>query len=141
MRKFVKGLKKEKEVMSDIFRELRKVTREAYPERFINSGGNDVSKITALCKNVYELYSSNTENALNHFLNRLRFKEVILTIIAFSLYISSAQAACDFIINIGDKKTKLVEKIAEPENSLTVVGDDDQCIYAFRQANIQNIQQ
>ena len=42
------------------------------------------------------------------------FKEVILTIIAFSLYISSAQAACDFIINIGDKKTKLVEKIAEP---------------------------
>jgi|TARA_B100002003_G_scaffold244220_1_gene269867 hypothetical protein len=42
------------------------------------------------------------------------FKEVILTILAFSLYISSAQAACDFIINIGDKKTKLVEKIAEP---------------------------
>ena len=43
------------------------------------SFGNDVSKITALCENVYELYSSNTENALNHFLNRLRFKEILLT--------------------------------------------------------------
>ncbi len=42
------------------------------------------------------------------------FKEVILTIIAFSLYISSAQAACDFIINIGDKSTKIVEKFAPP---------------------------
>ena len=37
------------------------------------------SKITALCENIYELYSSNTENALNHFLNRLRFKEIVLT--------------------------------------------------------------
>ena len=34
---FYPKLIKEKEVMSDIFRELRKVTREAYPERFIQS--------------------------------------------------------------------------------------------------------
>ena len=37
---FIPRLIKEKEVMSDIFRELREVTRLAYPERFINSGGN-----------------------------------------------------------------------------------------------------
>ena len=37
--------------------------------------------------------------------------------------------------------SKIVEKIAHPENSITVVGDDDQCIYAFRQANIQNLHQ
>ena len=37
--------------------------------------------------------------------------------------------------------SRIVEKIAEPENSITVVGDDDQCIYAFRQANIQNVHQ
>ena len=37
--------------------------------------------------------------------------------------------------------SRIVEKIAEPNNSVTVVGDDDQCIYAFRQANIQNINQ
>ena len=35
--------------------------------------------------------------------------------------------------------SRIIEKIALPENSITVVGDDDQCIYAFRQANIQNI--
>ena len=65
----------------------REATKFILQERLINlngdhwmsSFGNDVSKITALCENVYELYSSNTENALNHFLNRLRFKEILLT--------------------------------------------------------------
>ena len=65
----------------------RDSTKFILQERLINlngdhwmpSFGNDVSKITALCENVYELYSSNTENALNHFLNRLRFKEILLT--------------------------------------------------------------
>ena len=33
----------------------------------------------------------------------------------------------------------IIQKLASPENSITVVGDDDQCIYAFRQANISNI--
>lgn len=62
-------------------------TKFILQERLINlnsdhwmpSFGNDVSKITALCKNVYEIYSSNTEKALQEFLNRLRFKEVLLT--------------------------------------------------------------
>ena len=62
-------------------------TKFILQERLINlngdhwmpSFGNDVSKITALCENVYKLYSSNTENALNHYLNRLRFKEILLT--------------------------------------------------------------
>jgi hypothetical protein len=48
-------------------------------DHWMHSFGNDVSKITGLCENVYEIYSSNTENALNHFLNRLHFKEVLLT--------------------------------------------------------------
>lgn len=48
-------------------------------DHWLPSFGNDVSKITALCENVYERYSSNIENALNHFLNRLRFKELLLT--------------------------------------------------------------
>ena len=39
---------------------------------------------------------------------------LFLNFLILSLYISSAQAACDFIIKIGDKKTKIVEKIAEP---------------------------
>lgn len=65
----------------------RDATKFILQERLINlngdhwmpSFGNDVSKITALCENVYELYSSNTENALNQFLNRLHFKEILLT--------------------------------------------------------------
>ena len=65
----------------------RDATKFILQERLINlngdhwmpSFGNDVSKITALCENVYELYSSNTENAVNYFLNRLRFKEILLT--------------------------------------------------------------
>lgn len=65
----------------------REAAKYILQERLINLNGdhwmpcfgNDVTKITALCKNVYNLYSSNTENALNYFLNRLRFKEVLLT--------------------------------------------------------------
>ena len=34
---FIPRLVKEKEIMSDIFRELREVTRQAHPERFIQS--------------------------------------------------------------------------------------------------------
>jgi len=65
----------------------REATKFILQERLINLNGDhwipsfgyDVSKITSLCKNVYKLYSSNTENALNHLLNRLRFKEILLT--------------------------------------------------------------
>ncbi|MBL7110011.1 MAG: ATP-dependent helicase, partial [Candidatus Marinimicrobia bacterium] len=35
--------------------------------------------------------------------------------------------------------SRIIQKIAEPQNSITVVGDDDQCIYSFRGANIQNV--
>lgn len=48
-------------------------------DHWMQSFGNNNSKITTLCENVYEIYSSNTENALNHFLNRLRFKKILLT--------------------------------------------------------------
>ena len=34
---FIPRLIKEKAIMSDIFRELREITRKAYPERFIQS--------------------------------------------------------------------------------------------------------
>jgi hypothetical protein len=37
---FLPRLIKEKAIMSDIFRELREVTRQAYPGKFINSGGS-----------------------------------------------------------------------------------------------------
>ena len=39
---------------------------------------------------------------------------LVLTFLALSLYVPTAQAACDFIIKIGDKKTKIVKKFAEP---------------------------
>jgi hypothetical protein len=42
-------------------------------------GNNSTKKINELCKNIYEIYSSNVETALNHFLNRLRFKHIVLT--------------------------------------------------------------
>ena len=65
----------------------REATKFLLQERLINlnadhwmpSFGNDVTKITTLCDNVYNIYSSDTENALNHFLNRLRFKAILLT--------------------------------------------------------------
>ena len=36
---FIPRLIKEKAILQDVFRELREITREAYPEKFINSNG------------------------------------------------------------------------------------------------------
>ena len=35
--------------------------------------------------------------------------------------------------------SQVINVIAQPQNNITVVGDDDQCIYSFRGANIQNV--
>ena len=35
--------------------------------------------------------------------------------------------------------SQVINVIAQPKNNITVVGDDDQCIYSFRGANIQNV--
>ncbi|NOZ08418.1 MAG: ATP-dependent helicase [FCB group bacterium] len=37
--------------------------------------------------------------------------------------------------------SQIVFKLAEPRRSITVVGDDDQCIYSFRGANLENVRQ
>ena len=65
----------------------REATKYILQERLINlngdhwlpSFGNAVTNIDRMCENVYEIYSSNTVNALNNFLNRLSFKNIILT--------------------------------------------------------------
>ena len=36
---FIPKLIKEKAILQDVFRELRELTRKAYPEKFINSDG------------------------------------------------------------------------------------------------------
>ena len=36
---FIPRLIKEKAILQDTFRELREITRQAYPEKFINSNG------------------------------------------------------------------------------------------------------
>ena len=41
-------------------------------------------------------------------------KKLLILILALSFKMGAVQAACDFIINIGDKRTKIVEKFAEP---------------------------
>ena len=48
-------------------------------DHWVPSFGNDLTKINTLCENVYEIYSSNTETALNHFLNKLSFKKILLS--------------------------------------------------------------
>lgn len=65
----------------------REATKFILQERLINlngdhwmgSFGNNNSNINSLCENIYEIYSSNTKKALDYLLNRIRFKEIILT--------------------------------------------------------------
>jgi hypothetical protein len=48
-------------------------------DHWLPSFGYSFSKITELCENVYKLYSVNTEKVVDHLLNRLSFKEILLT--------------------------------------------------------------
>ena len=65
----------------------KNATQYILQERLINLNsdhwmqcfGNNPSKIKILSESVYNIYSSNTEIALKHFLNRLSFKEVLLS--------------------------------------------------------------
>ncbi len=65
----------------------RDASRYILQERIINLNGDDwmttfgngSSKIDELCHNIYNIYSSNTEKALQHFIERLRFKDIILS--------------------------------------------------------------
>ena len=41
-------------------------------------------------------------------------RKILLLLLSLSLYISPVQAACDFIIDIGDNKAKFVKKFGEP---------------------------
>ena len=41
-------------------------------------------------------------------------RKILLLLLSLSLYMSPVQAACDFIIDIGDNKAKFVEKFGEP---------------------------
>ena len=45
----------------------------------MTSFGNRPSKIDEFCHTIYNIYSSNTERALQHFIERLRFKNILLS--------------------------------------------------------------
>jgi hypothetical protein len=90
----------------------KEVIKYILQERLINlngdhwmpSFGNNTNKITTLCENIYEVYSSNTKNALSHFLNRLSFKEVTLS--------EEEQKIFDMMFN-NIKSTKQQKKLIE----------------------------
>jgi len=48
-------------------------------DHWMPSFGNDITKLDNLCNNIYKIYSSDTEKALNHFLNRLKYKQLLLS--------------------------------------------------------------
>jgi hypothetical protein len=49
------------------------------PDHWMPSFGNNNNKINILCENIYNIYSSNTERTLEHYLNRLNYKTIIFT--------------------------------------------------------------
>ena len=65
----------------------RDAIRYILQERIINLNGDDwmtsfgniPSKIDEFCHTIYNIYSSNTERALQHFIERLRFKDILLS--------------------------------------------------------------
>lgn len=51
---------------------------------------------------------------INFLYNIKQMKKIFTLFVTLFIYISPANAACDFMINIGDKGTKIFEKIGPP---------------------------
>ena len=119
-------------------------------ERLINLNGdhwmpefnNDINEITALSKNVYDIYSSETVIALNHYLDRLKFKEILLNVdeqIVLNALFSTTKPTKKQLekiqtlledediedINDNIKKGIEKEKVINPNNSDNESSDDE----------------
>lgn len=49
------------------------------PDHWMSTFGNNIDKINNISEDVYNMYSSNTESALSHILERLKFKQILLS--------------------------------------------------------------
>lgn len=81
----------------------------------------------------YKLFDFATiqETLLSELENNATFKQVITK--NFKYYL------IDEFQDVNNIQYKIFLKLSEPENNLTVVGDDDQSIYGFRGSNIEHI--
>jgi hypothetical protein len=107
----------------------KEATKFILQERLINlngdhwmpSFGNNISKITSLCENIYKIYSSNTENALNHFLNCLHFKEILLTKEEQKIFnaifnnITPTKKQKELINKFSEEDQELIDKFSEED--------------------------
>ena len=86
-------------------------------EKLINLNSDDWSPsfenismtLDDLCKNMYEIYSSNSQLVLDQLLNRIRFKEILLT--------KSEEKELNFMFN-NYKKSNKKEKLSDTENNI-----------------------
>ncbi len=82
------------------------------PDHWMPTFGNNINKIENICENVYNMYSSNIESALSHILERLKFKQIMLSKDEEKLFKLMFQS------NGSEKeKKKLIEKIKDSLNT------------------------
>jgi hypothetical protein len=79
-------------------------------DHWLPAFGNDLKRVDTLCDNVYEIYSSNTEAALNHLLTRLSFKEILLS--------KEEQKIFNTVFSIGKIKKK--SKVNEAKDGIEI---------------------
>lgn len=112
-----------------------------YPEEMLTEAGNDYrKKITA---KLYSLYSQRMKAA-----NALDFDDILmLTVEIFEKFpdvLQKYQNRYKYILvdeyqDTNHVQFRLVSLLSEAHGNICVVGDDDQSIYKFRGANIENI--
>ena len=79
-------------------------------DHWIPSFGNDVSKINALCKNVYELYSSKLNRALDNILNKFNLKMELFSSGSYEIFNSIFKN-----VKLSKEKSKELNDIIEKE--------------------------
>lgn len=82
-------------------------------DHWMSCFGYNSSKILQLCSATYDIYASKTEQALQHFIDRLRFKEVLLS--------KDEQRLFNTLFNIkvpSATQRELIDKLLSEDNSV-----------------------
>lgn len=127
-----------KSVLGEISRSKDKMIT---PEEYEKNAGNDYRQ--QIIGKIYEKYQKKLKNA-----NAVDFDDIILLTVQLFMsnsdVLSKYQDRFKYIMvdeyqDTNNAQYKLVSLLSEKHNNLCVVGDDDQSIYRFRGATIENI--
>lgn len=139
------NLDKNKFSANDITKSISKLKEEGITVDNFHSNVSKTGGLTGIDRIIFEVYERYTEKLLKN--NAMDFSDLLINtkkILDDPYVLGQIQSRFQYIMvdeyqDTNNIQYEIVSKIVEKNRNICVVGDEDQSIYAFRGANIQNI--